>query len=209
MSAQIQRLSQSERSARTRDRLITAAIEALSRYGYAATSTTMVAERSGVSRGAMLHQFPTKVDLMLAVTRSVFEDDLATYRREMAKVEDPREKLLTLLDCAWRQFSAPGGMATTEIWMATRSDPELAAAVLPVHEQQTEETKRAQAERFAAAGLDDKSLSDALLTLHVSALRGLALERALGADEKVLADAMAVVRNNVVTLLDRAGAAKK
>ena len=51
------RRTQAERSAETRQRLIAAAIDALCRLGYAATSTVLVADNAGVSRGAMLHQF--------------------------------------------------------------------------------------------------------------------------------------------------------
>ena len=34
--------------------------------GFAGTSTTLVSERAGVSRGAQLHHFPTKNDLVVA-----------------------------------------------------------------------------------------------------------------------------------------------
>jgi AcrR family transcriptional regulator len=50
-----------------RARLIDAAIDCLNRLGYSATTLATIAEAAGVSRGGMLHQFPTKVDLMLAV----------------------------------------------------------------------------------------------------------------------------------------------
>ena len=67
------RRTHEERSATTRRKLIEAAIHCLRTYGYAATSTTLVAEIAHLSRGAMLHQFGTKVDLMLAVAKHVIE----------------------------------------------------------------------------------------------------------------------------------------
>src|SRR5436190_7873697 len=67
------RRTHEERSATTRRKLIEAAIHCLRTYGYAATSTTLVVEMAKLSRGAMLHQFGTKVDLMLAVAEHVVE----------------------------------------------------------------------------------------------------------------------------------------
>lgn len=53
-----------------RQRLVDAAIACLHRVGYAATITQLVMEEAGVSRGAMLHHFPTKVDLIIAVAEA-------------------------------------------------------------------------------------------------------------------------------------------
>lgn len=206
MSDVVRRLTQGERSARTRDKLIAAAVEALSRYGYAAASTTLVAEIADVSRGAMLHQFPTKTDLMVAVTRASFETDLAAYRRELGKTQDPREKLIALLDTAWVQFRSASGIAATEIWIATRSDPELAEAVLPIHREQIASTQDAQAVLLNAAGFRDRESSDALLMMNVAALRGLAFEHALGASEALLESAFSALRRRFIDDIDAAAA---
>ncbi len=47
---------------------MTAAVRSLSEFGYAETSTDIrVAEMAKVARGSLLHQFPTRVELILAV----------------------------------------------------------------------------------------------------------------------------------------------
>src|SRR5437016_12734331 len=56
-----------ERRAATRAKIMEAAVRCLAEFGYAATSTPLVARLAKVSRGSLLHQFPTKVDLILAV----------------------------------------------------------------------------------------------------------------------------------------------
>jgi len=53
------RRGQEERRASTRARLLDATVECLVDHGYAATTTTVIAERAGVSRGAQLHHYPT------------------------------------------------------------------------------------------------------------------------------------------------------
>jgi AcrR family transcriptional regulator len=49
-----------------RARLLEATVECLVERGFAGTSTTLVSERAGVSRGAQLHHFPTKNALVVA-----------------------------------------------------------------------------------------------------------------------------------------------
>jgi len=54
------------RSARTRGKVLDATIDCLLELGYANTTTTLISERAGVSRGAQLHHFPTKAELVAA-----------------------------------------------------------------------------------------------------------------------------------------------
>jgi AcrR family transcriptional regulator len=201
MSEMQARLTQYERSARTREKLVAAATEALYRFGYAATSTTLVAELAGVSRGAMVHQFPTKVELMAAVARSTYDADIDAYRAALAGQSNAIDQMVTLIDVAWRQFSGPGGVAQTEIWMATRSDAELALVVVPLHDEITAATRDAHARLLRRAGWRNARSSDALLALNIAALRGLAMERALGAHEAVLQRSVDMMKRHVRSLL--------
>ena len=56
-----------------RQRLLDATVECLVEHGWSGTSTTLVSERAGVSRGAQLHHFPTKNDLVLAAVEHLSE----------------------------------------------------------------------------------------------------------------------------------------
>src|SRR3954452_9493935 len=67
-SAAPQRRSQAERSATTREALLDATVACLVEDGYAHTTTTRVAERAGVSRGAHLHHFQTRSALVDAAS---------------------------------------------------------------------------------------------------------------------------------------------
>jgi AcrR family transcriptional regulator len=59
--------SQEERSTATRDALIHAAIDLIAERGYAAITTNLVADRAGVSRGALQHHFKSRDELIGAV----------------------------------------------------------------------------------------------------------------------------------------------
>lgn len=62
-----QRKTQEERSSATRDALIRAAIDLIAERGYAATTTNLVADRAGLSRGALQHHFKSRDELIAAV----------------------------------------------------------------------------------------------------------------------------------------------
>lgn len=61
--------TQEERSAATRAALLDATVACLVDYGYASLTTTRVVERAGVSRGAQVHHFPTKAQLVTEAVR--------------------------------------------------------------------------------------------------------------------------------------------
>jgi AcrR family transcriptional regulator len=68
------RLTQADRSARTRSALLESAARGLSRYGYGNLVLAQVASEAGYTRGALYHQFEDKEDLALAVLEWVNEN---------------------------------------------------------------------------------------------------------------------------------------
>lgn len=61
----------------TRDRLVRAAREVLERGGYATASVLAIAERAGVSAGALYRHFPSKAELFVEVFRQAADGELA------------------------------------------------------------------------------------------------------------------------------------
>lgn len=179
-----------ERSAATRAKLIAATTEALYRYGYAATTTILVAKLAKVSRGAMLHHYPNKVALILACMEATFEAEMAYYRQHLGPITDPQERILALVDAAWECFRAPSGVARTEIWLASRSDPELASHVRPKHQADVQTTQMGMARLAREAGINDEAFVSSFLTLAVGTFRGLAMSAALGVPQAELSKAV-------------------
>jgi AcrR family transcriptional regulator len=127
--------TQEERSAAMRERLLDATIECLVEYGYSGTTTTRVAERAGVTRGAQVHHFPTKTDLVTAAVRH-----LATRRAELAFAEMDRlstssDPVGDTLDLLWDIHQGPVFAASMELLLAARTDPELREQVADVEPQ--------------------------------------------------------------------------
>ena len=84
------RVPQEERSRVMRARLLEATVELLVERGFSGTSTTLVSERAGVSRGAQLHHFPTKNDLVVAAVEHLTQVRGAELAAAAAAVPTPR-----------------------------------------------------------------------------------------------------------------------
>ena len=73
----VERRSQRERSALTRDALIRVAREQFAAHGYAGIGTEAIVRAAGVTRGALYHQFADKAALFAAVFETVEADVMA------------------------------------------------------------------------------------------------------------------------------------
>jgi AcrR family transcriptional regulator len=87
------RRTQADRSAATREALITAARRLFAAQGFAEVATDAIATEAGVTRGALYHQFADKVALFDAVVDAVEADIVARLAEQAgaAGVSDPVE----------------------------------------------------------------------------------------------------------------------
>jgi AcrR family transcriptional regulator len=164
----------------TRAKIVAAAIRCLNEFGYAETSTVRVAKMAPVARGSLLHQFPTRVDLILEVAQYASSAHSEYMRAGLAKLPVGRERFVGSVDVTWEAFQRPESRALIEIIIATRHDPELAARI-PDFAKRSEASVTRGAHRFAkAAGLHDQhGEAAAERRLIRVALRGLAVETML------------------------------
>ena len=124
---------QEERSRSTRLLLLDATVGCLVERGWAGTTTTLVAERAGVSRGAQLHHYPTKSALVLAAVEYLVECRAAELRAETAAaLPGGGDRIGRTIDVLATLFTGPLFVAALEVWVAARTDPELRAALLPM-----------------------------------------------------------------------------
>lgn len=172
------------RSAATRARLIAAAIAVLQRDGYAAATTVKVAQEAGVSRGAMLHQFPTRADLIIAVAEHIVREQDGARRRELRAVERGVPRFSQITRVAWKSMIEPASMALLEIMLGTRSDPELGARFPAVMRDLEAKLVSGPQEVAHDVGVVDDELIEAMTRLHLAAMRGLIIDRLFTDDAK-------------------------
>jgi AcrR family transcriptional regulator len=125
-----------------RQRLLDATVECLVERGWSGTSTTLVSERAGVSRGAQLHHFPSKSALVLAAVEHLSEVRGAELRHAAQAVPSGRRRTRAVLGMLADHFTSPVFTAALELWVAARTDPELHEAVGPLEQRIGRETHR-------------------------------------------------------------------
>lgn len=175
------RTPQAERTAAMRLRLMEATVESLVELGWSGTSTTVVSQRAGVSRGAQLHHFPSKQALVVAAVEHL------TERRRVSMADAVRDlpqtgRTRAVLDVLAAQFTSPVFFAALELWVAARTDPELLAAVAPLERRVGRETHAYAVELF---GVDEERGDNrALVQATLDLLRGLGLAGTLTDDSR-------------------------
>jgi AcrR family transcriptional regulator len=167
------RRTQAERTAATRSALLDATFDALVELGYRGATTTEVAHRAGVSPGALLHHFPTKADLLSAAVSDVFQRRQEEYRKAVARLGPAEDKIDASIDLLWSMYSGPTFTAWLELWVAARTDPDLAVAITAVDRQFMTDSKQQFADMFA----DDPAVPPVGLHLAFAVMDGLALGR--------------------------------
>ena len=175
------RVPQADRTRAMRARLLEATIELLVERGFAGTSTTLVSERAGVSRGAQLHHFPTKNDLVVAAVEHLTERRgaelsaafAALSAQPVASAAGRRTRLRTVVEMLGDHFASPVFAAALELWVAARTDEALLAAVGPLEQRVGREAHRLT---VAALGVDEsRSGVRELVQATLDLVRGLGL----------------------------------
>ncbi|HEX3701480.1 MAG TPA: TetR/AcrR family transcriptional regulator [Phenylobacterium sp.] len=167
-----------ERRAATRAKIMDAGVRSLAQFGYAATSTPLVAQMAKVSRGSLLHQFPTKVELMLAVVEHAWLAQRTFVRAQVAANPPGRDQFIGGVQAIWQGLQLPEAIAVMEVMIAARTDPELAeryADFASQAEAGMHRTRKRMAEGLLGAP-EHVAEVDAIAHLTLAALRGLALE---------------------------------
>jgi AcrR family transcriptional regulator len=186
-----------------RARLIDAAVVCLDRLGYSATTLATIAEEAGVSRGGMLHQFPSKVDLMLAVVAYASgADERAPPPREPESRTDMRAFFMSLTDVVWQAQKTPAVMAKLEIMVAARSDKVLAEKLPAIFNEIEQRRVESMWVRAQDLGIRNREAIESMVSLHMAAMRGLSIELLLTDDPERVERSYALLKHYKDILVD-------
>ena len=188
------RRTQEERSTETRAALLQATVSAIHDLGYAAVTTAIISERAGLSRGAFLHHFHTKAELMAAVVKMVFDDEMAQYQKIVQSPE--MDHLSQWPRILWSVLSRPSGIAVLEILQAARSDPDLARMVGPTQKGAEEGALNNLREEYGG----DEATARSVMRLMVWAIRGLTLSDMILPDRQATMGAVNLLANMLLAV---------
>jgi AcrR family transcriptional regulator len=179
------RRSNAERSAATQVRLLDATIECLIERGWAGTSTTEVVRRAGVSRGAQVHHFPTKDDLVLAAIEHLLERRIAEFQATFADLPSSKRSPAMAMQLMYDKCFRATFEAWLELAVAARTDPALHARFVQL-EARFFETALATFRTLFPVAAADATFAKVALRLAFSVLDGLAIGRLIDVDDDEL-----------------------
>lgn len=198
------RRTQEMRSAEMRDKLLYAALDVLMEAGYGRLATQAVCERAGVSRGALLHHYPTRADLLAAAIERLLDDEIVEIRGMAASVRSGAIGLDAFVDDLWRRFSGRLFYITLEHITAARTDPDLRDVLLPIVKRFHVALDQMWTEFFAARGTADRATTT-VLNLTLCLLRGMGAQTVLKPDPDYYQELLRAWKTILATLVEGRG----
>jgi AcrR family transcriptional regulator len=164
----------------TRERILRAAVDSFQASGYAATTTLEVQRRAGVSRGALLHHFPTRPQLVAAaIAELVRLNDIAS-RESLAEAASDLDPIDRASHALRSIVSRPAFGIEMELWMAARADGELRAHLRKAERAAMKDWQEGLDEMFGPDLVAHRAYP-AVIAVTTPLMRGLAVTRSLAA----------------------------
>jgi AcrR family transcriptional regulator len=131
VSISTEQRTQEQRSAATKLKLLDATVACLIDLGYRGTTMAAVADRAGLSRGAQLHHFGDRQQIIAAAVVHLADKQLEELQDKAGRLaadgDRPRKALQMLADTV----NGPLYAVAVELWVTSRVDSELRTALLP------------------------------------------------------------------------------
>jgi AcrR family transcriptional regulator len=179
-----ERRTNAERTATTRSRVLDATARCLAEFGYARTTTTVVAKLAGVSRGALLHNFPTRSELVVAAARHLFDQRVDEVRERAATLPEGTDRSDAVIEMLFDISRSQTADASLEVISAGRTDPDLRPFVTELSQHYHRTIGEVFAELFPRP--DDQGVIayyEAVPTLFLAIIDGVTFQRAAGGPE--------------------------
>jgi len=183
--------TQQQRREETRRALLDAAVESLIEVGFARTTTLEVQRRAKVSRGALLHHFPSKAELLVAAVDHLAEmraRELKAFASQLPPPDEPAQpspggdaRTDAVLGLLWQCFSGTFFQVAMELRTAARTDPEL-RRVLTIAERSLRDRIVAQSRTLFGRSVAEHPGLERALDLTLQLMIGAAMTSVLHGD---------------------------
>jgi AcrR family transcriptional regulator len=177
------RRTQEERSTQTRGQLVNAAIHVMQESGYANLTISKVADRAGLTNGAMQHHFASREELIIAVLDALYPVLEIPFEDIASRKWAVKERVSAYIDLLWQIYSRPEYLVIWDIAFGTRGDPPLNAKLRDYQRDISTRMRKQLAASFADVGLSVQN-AEQIISVVISCLRGFALQAVFGVDRR-------------------------
>lgn len=171
----------------TRALLVETGVGLLIDRGYAGFTTVAVQQAAGLSRGALLHHFPTRDALVTAVIGRLLELHEAAAREALRHADGDR--VTGAIEAMYAVMRRPAFAAQLELWTAARTDPDLRRLVAQEERRAGHDLARVVDDLFGPELAGHPNFRS-IARLTVQVLRGLALTDVLREDDATARQAL-------------------
>nr|WP_306265464.1 TetR/AcrR family transcriptional regulator [Pararhizobium sp. IMCC3301] len=178
------------RSARTREKVLEATIACIYEQGLQNTSTVDITKRAGISRGAMLHHYPSKQELLYAAYETLLTREAEKLRVAAADYSNGKITVDSFIDQLWGRFSIESFSITLDYFSAARTDDNLKTKVQQARKHYDDALGEIWHQFFSDSGLSEAELSN-LLKLTISLFRGMGLQLLIWSDRDSMNEVVA------------------
>jgi len=176
--------TQQQRRDETRRALLDATVESLIEVGFARTTTLEVQRRADASRGALLHHFPSKTELLVAAVDHLAEMRAAELKVLAAHLPDGRSRTDAVLELLWQCFAGTFFQVAMELRTAARTDAEL-RPVLVAAERSLRDRIVAQARKLFGKDVADHPGFERAMDFSLQFMIGAAMTSVLHDDARL------------------------
>lgn len=184
-TSQRPRRTQEERRAETRRKLIDATIQALQEHGAARMTMADVAEKAGLTRGAIQYHFDTPTELLKATVVEIAERMGGMIDIGALRGMELGPRIDALIDANWKAYTSGNYIAFLEIAVQGRIDPELGQVVRETLAEIELSRADTWTEIFADTGRTRDEIIAWRTALQVMA-RGLALSKMIAHQDAIV-----------------------
>jgi AcrR family transcriptional regulator len=177
---------QARKSALMREAILDAAVRCFVETGYAGTTTALIAEVAGVSRGAMLHHFASKADLVQAAIEHLHHKLVESYAGNIGEITQDLsvdERNRRGLQGYWNYLSSELFAAYHELCIAGRKDPEL-QRILEASVARFDQEVKAANERLFPEWASKGELFGFAMDMTKFVMEGMAVSQIVGQKEQ-------------------------
>ncbi len=190
-----QKRTQQEKSEEMRARLRQATITTLMEKGFRHAGTPEICRQAGVSRGAMLHHYPTRNSLLLDAAMDLWREVPERLRGLVGGLKEGEFDVDAFVDGAWENlFDDDVVLPSLELTLAARGDDELAEPIAKGLQELFNSYYEILHDTFAAQGWDEGAIRDSI-NLVLCALRGLKVQSLVYHSPKFEAEMMTSLKN--------------
>ena len=170
------------RRADSRALILDAAVQALVSHGYAGASTVVIQRLAAVSRGRLLHYFPSREQLLVAAAQRLAAErigEMELWFESAPTIEaDGVERIDYAVALLWKTFRQPYFWAAMELWLAARTDPVLRSELAASEHRLGRAIENVIATMFGPSHSSHPAFADTRDLLFTS-MRGVALTYAI------------------------------